>query len=200
MNVRVALAITAVLLGTAAAAEEKTSGALPGILIGPKLALIAVPTPSLGLELKGPGLFGASVDVGYLPLTSVGGQGNAKIGFTSVSATGRLFLFRGSFFVGAGLGTRTFTAKASDSATGQTAKADVTSVYLAPQLGWRWIWESGYFMGLDLGWQLVVSHKATFDLPVGANPQDVKDVQDAADKVGKAGLPILGLLQLGWFF
>jgi len=25
-------------------------------------------------------------------------------------------------------------------------------------------------------------------------------VQDQADRIGKAGLPVLGLLQLGWFF
>jgi hypothetical protein len=200
MNARVAFAIVALALGTTASAGEKTSGVLPGILIGPKLSLIALPTPSLGVEAKGLGMFGASVDLGYLPMTSVGGQGNAKIGFTNISATARVFPFAGSFFLGAGLGSRTFKAEASDTATGLTAKAEVSSVYIAPQLGWRWIWESGFFMGVDLGWQFVVSHKLTLTTPIGANPQDIKDVQDASDTVGKVGLPILGLLQLGWFF
>jgi len=27
-----------------------------------------------------------------------------------------------------------------------------------------------------------------------------QDVQDQADRIGKAGLPVLGLLHLGWFF
>ena len=196
------VAAALVLASTAYADDGKPSGVLPGVLFGPKLALIAVPTPGVGLEVKqsGAGLFGASVDFGYLPLIAVGGQGKAKIGFTNLSATARVFPSRGSFFLGAAVGSRKFTAKATDSATGEAAKADVTSVYIAPELGWRWVWESGFFMGTDLGWQIVLSHKSTFDLPATANAQDVKDVQDAADKVGKVGLPILGLVQLGWFF
>lgn len=200
MNVRLAFAIVAIALGSTAAAGEKTSGILPGILIGPKLSLLALPTPGLGIEAKGLGMFGASIDLGYLPMTSVGGQGNAKIGFTNISATGRVFPFAGSFFLGAALGSRSFTAEASDAATGVKAKAEVSSVYLAPEVGWRWIWESGFFLGVDLGWQFVVSHTLTLTTPVGSAPQDIQDVQDASDKVGKAGLPIVGLLQLGWFF
>jgi hypothetical protein len=200
MDSRLAVAVVAVVLGTSALADEgKTSGVLPGLLIGPKLSIIALPMPGAGVEAKGE-LLGGSVDLGYLPLTSVGGKGNAKIGFTNLSATGRVFPWRGSFFLGASVGSRTFRARAKDDTTGETAKAEVTSTYLAPQLGWRWVWHSGFFMGLDLGWQLVLSKKATYDLPAGANPQDVKDVQDATDKVGKVGLPVLSLLQVGYFF
>jgi hypothetical protein len=202
MNVKLIVVAAALVLGgTALADDGKTSGVIPGLLFGPKLVLVSVPTPGVGLEVKqaGAGLFGASVDFGYLPLIAVGGQGKAKIGFTNLSATARVLPSRGSIFLGAAVGSRKFTAKATDSATGEAAKADVTSAYVAPELGWRWVWESGFYMATDLGWQIVLSHKSTFDLPASANAQDVKDVQDAADKVGKVGLPILGLVQLGWF-
>ena len=200
MNAKIAFALAALALGGISSAEEKTSGILPGLLVGPRLSLLALPTPGAGLEVRGPGPFGASLDLGYIPMVSVGGHGNAKIGFTNVSGAGRIYPFSRSFFLGAAVGSRSFRAKARDDATGAEARASVASVYLAPELGWRWIWGSGFFMGVDLGWQFVLSHKATFDFPATAKPKDVTDVQHAADRVGKAGLPVLGLLQLGWFF
>jgi hypothetical protein len=70
---------------------------------------------------------------------------------------------------------------------------------VAPEMGWRFIWASGFFMGIDLGWQIITSNQATFDLPAGMPAADRQDLSDAADQLGKTGFPILSLLQIGWY-
>ena len=53
---------------------------------------------------------------------------------------------------------------------------------------------------MDLGYQIILSNKLTFDLPILVPAEDRKDVQDAANDLGKIGFPIVSLLQLGWYF
>ena len=86
-------------------------------------------------------------------------------------------------------------------ANGQPAQAslDISTTFLTPQIGWRWVWTSGFFTGVDLGWQLPLNYTSTLNVPAGASPGTIKDIRDNADKYVKSGLPSLGLLELGWF-
>jgi hypothetical protein len=81
------------------------------------------------------------------------------------------------------------------------ASIEATSRYLAPEIGWRWMWESGFFLGLDLGWQFILSPRTSVDVPANAFPPDkLKDYTDLANKLAAQGFPVLSLLQLGWYF
>jgi hypothetical protein len=199
LAVAVAIATASPALAGEAAGYGKTQGAIPGILVGPKLNLIALP-PGIGVEAKLlENSLGLSFDLGIVPPVKLG---EASASWLDWSFGARYYPWRARFYLGAAVGSRTFAASATDSSTGvdRKAKADVTSFYLAPELGWKFVWDGGFFMGIDLGYQIIVSKKVTLDIPGGIDPKKSKDVTDAADNVGKIGLPVLTLLQVGYFF
>lgn len=178
----------------------KTEGAVPGVLFGPHLNLLALP-PGLGLEVRAlENQLGLSLDFGFVPSTTIE---QAEASWNDLSLAARWYPWAGRFFLGARAGTRSFEASAKDeTAPGVTteASAKVRSTYLAPELGWRFAWQNGFFMGIELGWQLILSSDTTLDIPAATDPQTRADVVDAADAVGDTGLPILTVLQLGWYF
>jgi hypothetical protein len=185
-----------------AAPYGKTDGLIPGVLIGPKLALLPVPSLySVGLEARIGGSLGLTVEYGTLPSLQIPNAANAdsRLLFKDLNAAVRWFPWSKRFYLGAALGTRTFEARATESTTGVVAKAQVKSTYLAPELGWRFIWSSGFFMGIDLGYQIITSNTSTFDLPGPTTAQDQQDLKDASDHLGKLGMPILSVLQLGFY-
>lgn len=190
-----ALALLAPTLAVGAEGYGKTEGVIPGMVIGPKLSVLAQ-NPGLGLEAKIRGRVGLAVDYGYVPDTDVG---DVKIGWTDPSLTLKLYPFAGRFYVGAAYGQRDFRAKARDDFTGLEGEATVKTRYLAPSLGWNLVWDSGFFLQWDLGYQIVLSHSVKLDIPAGADPETREDIDDAADEIGKTGLPVIGLLRLGWF-
>jgi len=191
------LIAVAALAFAAPALADKTDGIVPGILIGPKLGIVNFPTPTIGVEAKIGRWFGVSFDYGLVPDITIS---NVTVNWNNWYIGGRVFPFQGSFFLGALYGHRSFSGSAVDTGTGLKGTADASSDYLAPEIGWRWIWDSGLFMGIDLGWQFVTSNSKTVVIPGGFDPQKQKDINDATDKLGTAGLPVLGLLQIGFFF
>lgn len=182
-------------------AYGKASGLLPGMVIGPKLALLPFPGAfGVGLEAKFQNLVGVGLDYNFIPTVDFG---DVKAGYNDFALSGRVFPWKGRFHLGLALGRRNFFAKASDSVTGQDIKIEVKSVYLAPEIGWRFVWGSGFFMGVDLGYQIILSPETTLTLPAAANlvdQTDKKAVEDAGDEIGKFGLPIVSLMQFGYYF
>jgi len=176
----------------------KTEGVIPGTVIGPKLSIFSLPAPGFGIEAKIRSVFGLSFDYDLIPTVSIG---SVKAGYSDWRLAAKWYPWSKSFFLGAAYGSRTFEASAMDDVYGVEASAKVVSTYLAPELGWRWVWNSGFFMGVDLGYQIILSSKTTLEIPgVISTSNSSKDVQDAADELGKFGLPIISLLQLGFFF
>ncbi len=192
------LTLAAVALAPAlASAEEgygKTEGIIPGVVFGPKLSIVAE-NPGIGVEAKIENRVGIAFDYGYVPDTSIQ---SVKIGWSDPSVALKVYPFAGRFYVGAAYGQRSFRARARDD-VGLEVGAKVTTTYVAPQLGWNVVWKSGFFMQWDLGYQLVLSHSAHLDIPIAADPGTTKDVDDATRRIGKTGLPVIGLLRLGWF-
>jgi hypothetical protein len=185
-------------VAAAPAPYGKTDGLLPGMVIGPKLALMPVPAfYGLGLEAKFGNLVGVGIDYNAWPTLKFG---NVDAGYNDIQLAARVFPWRARFYVGAALGQRNFFAKASDPVLRQEVKVEVKSTYLAPEIGWRFVWTNGFFMGIDLGYQIVLSPSTTLTVPPGTvDATTKKDVEDAGNQIGKVGLPIVSLLQLGVF-
>jgi hypothetical protein len=185
----------------APAGYGKTRGLIPGMLIGPKLSIISVPTPSIGLEAKLLGnRLGLSFDYDLLPDVDID---EVEVSYTDWNLGAKWYPWQRSFFVGAAFGRRTFeaTATATEAFVTETAKAGVTTTYLAPEIGWRWVWNSGFFMGMDIGYQIVLSSDVTLEASDAVYLSEEKEnVDDAADELGKIGFPIVSLLQVGYFF
>jgi hypothetical protein len=208
--------------GPAATAKEATdSGLLPGVRIGPKLAVLPLPgLLGVGLEARIKDTVGLSIDYGFLPElhvpafsesnTQAPGVSNeisdGKVSYRDLSFAARFIPWKGAFHLGAAYGIRTIKAGATGTVSGSglsasgVASIESTSTYLAPQLGWRWIWSGGFFMGVDLGWQIIVSQRTSVDVPAYAFPPGkVQDYNDLANRLASTGLPVLSLLQLGWY-
>jgi hypothetical protein len=176
----------------AAAKEEspRTGGLIPGILIGPKVAatFLFPPNVMVGAEVKALGYLGASFEYGVFPRsTSV----------SSYTATGptwsaglRVYPFRGAFFVGAVLGNYNLTL------TQPGATLNLKSTYLGPQIGWKWAFDFGLFLGLNLGYGFSLNYAS----PLTGTAGTLQRVKDDADTYLRPGIPVVTLLELGWFF
>ena len=181
------------LASSAAFAQDGSSGLIPNVRIGPEISLISFPSPAIGIEAKLWDRVGVSLEYGFIP----------RVGISDVEAKYRmwqgslkLYPFRGSFFVGALLGTYELTA--SETSGGQTITTTVDSTILGPQLGWRWVYSSGFFLGLDLAWGFALHYQSTLTPPDSTGT--IGDIKKNADKYLENGVPVLGLLHLGWFF
>jgi hypothetical protein len=189
-----ALAVAIPALAQEPVAYGKSEGLIPGVLIGPKVSLVAL-NPGVGLEAKVLGRFGLGFDYGFIPEVGVK---QVKVRWSDPSLALKVYPWKRAFFVGAALGRRSFQAKVKDDA-GVEASAKVESTYLAPEIGWNVVWQSGFFLSFDLGYQLVLGHTERLTIPGAMDADTAKDVRDVTRDVGKTGLPVLGLLRLGWF-
>lgn len=189
----------------------KSSGVLKNFVFGPSVSLLGFPSLfKFGAEAKYNNVFGFGATYGFIPQISVK---DAKVELNSTTFTGRIFPMRGAFFAGVSFGSQTLSGSKTQKITysGQsknvTADIDVKTKFLTPHLGWRWVWNSGFFLGLELGVQLASSASTAFDTdaPTLAKATDEykkleKDVKDVGDKFGNTSLPYFSFLTLGWYF
>lgn len=171
-------------------------------------AALGFPHPlSVGVDYVAPSrLFSAGLEAG-----SYSGKYNdirAKIDNVEVAL--RYHPFAGSFFLGALAGTQKVHGEEPVDYAGQTAtaRADVKGNYVTPHVGWLWgIDHPGFFASFELGYQ--ISSGVTTDVSSDADPivqatpdyqNAAADVKDKAEKVGKMGLPYVGLFKFGWLF
>ena len=116
----------------------------------------------------------------------------------------------GSFFVGAIYGTRSLTGEKTDVVSGfnATVKAEITSNYLTPMVGWLWGADNGGFFGsIELGYLMPSNVKTTLttNAPTAVQTttayQDLEsDVKNTGKKAGEMALPHITLVKLGWLF
>lgn len=185
----------------------KTMGVAGPVLIAPAVTLLGLPTPfRVGLELRGFDYLGLGFDYGFLPTLTFS---DVKIKYTSWRITGRAFPFKGAFFVGLAFGKQTLTGTGSN--TVQTIPVsyslELATTILAPHIGWRWTWNSGFFFGMELGVQLVSNATSTVSTDAPAAIQSDPDylaekakVEDEGRKLGNTTLPHFGLIQVGYYF
>lgn len=185
----------------------KTRGVLGDVTFGPSIAILGFPHPAeVSLEGKYLDLFGFQAAYGFLPEITIS---NVKAKMNAWDVRARWFPFRGAMFIGAAYGQQTLTGSKSDTISGVPVQAtvEVKTNYITPHLGWRWVWESGFFMGVDFGWQLASSAKTTVSTNAPAAVQATTEyislrgkVTDAGNDLGETGLPSVTFIRLGWLF
>lgn len=187
----------------------KTEGIAGPVLIGPSMTLLGFPHPlQLGIEGKVRDRFGFALNYGFIPDINIS---DAKARIQALDARVRWFPFHGAFFVGMAFGTQTVTAQKSETIQGvnATATVDITSAFYTPQAGWRWVWPTGFFMGVDVGWQINsgantnVSTDIRNNVLLLATPQYAQlesDVKKVGNDFGNRAIPNLTFLKFGWLF
>src|SRR5690606_19992023 len=131
-----------------------------------------------------------------------------------VNAVGRFFPFQGAFYLGLGAGVQMMSVEADDVIQGEryTGSVDHTAFFITPQVGWLWIWDSGFALGLNLGVQIPIT--SSLDVRVRdsrgreVDPNDYgpaavelrDDVSGVAEYLGFFPLPAVDLLKIGFFF
>jgi len=191
-----------------------------GHRVGLVVGIISLPRPveaELSAKLGAAWAFGAELNM--LPTITFPG-GSAKIGMLALQGNARWFPFRGAFFLGAGLGYQTFKASLDKTVDNGSLEvtADMSGVFVAPQIGWLWVMRSGLALGLGLTLQIpipkdpvVTSTYGGQPVPQQANAQFSQDVVDSARRqedtirtgaryIVKYPLPTLDLLRVGFFF
>mgnify|MGYP001580186530 CR=1 FL=1 len=191
----------------------KTRGLLGPVTVGPMINIVSIPGGAI--EAKYTDLLGFGLKFTFLPAITLGGS---SIGYNTFDGRARWFPFRGSFFLGAAFGNQSLTASGSNSIStgGGSITTDlnigVSTLYLTPHLGWRWVWESGFMMGMDFGWQAALATTTTLTLSLSDKTAEAavkatddyktleSNVTSMGDRIGKAGLPSLTLLSMGYLF
>jgi len=174
---------------------HRTEGLIPGILIGPKATatLLFPPNVMVGAELKVIGWFGASFEYGVYPRNLT--VSDYSLSVQTWSAGLRAYPFRGTFFVGAVLGSYNLTG--AQTVGGESVALNVKSMYLGPQIGWKWDFDVGLFLGLNLGYGFSLNYTSTLS---GTGSSSLQTAKENADKYLKFGVPVLTLVELGWLF
>jgi hypothetical protein len=169
----------------------KVSGIIPGVLFGPRLS-VAVPTPTLGAEVKILRYFGASFDYGFFPKLNIAG---VDVSYSMWNVAARVYPFGDVFFVGAVYGH--YGVEASATVAQGSGFVRASSNFLGPQVGARWIQPSGFFFGIDVAWAFPLGYSSEASPDPSGTTASVKET---ADRYLKNGVPLVGLISVGWMF
>jgi hypothetical protein len=187
----------------------KRNALLGPIAIGPTIG-VGFPHPiKVAADIKYLDWAGLQVGSGFLPTLKFGDK---SLGITGFDARVRIHPFRGSFSLGLAFGsyeaTGSYTSNFGTPFTG-TAKVAFQASYLAPHVGWRWTWNSGFFVGVDLGWQFTRTPTVTTSLESSA-PAAIRttseyiskerEIRDFLTNWASKDIPSFTLLQFGWLF
>ncbi|HET9155389.1 MAG TPA: hypothetical protein VFN91_01900 [Myxococcaceae bacterium] len=170
----------------------KESGLIPGVLIGPRLSLLSLPTPTLGAEAKILRYLGVSFDYGFLPKITVS---DLTVKYDMWNVAARVYPWGKTFFVGAVWGHYGVSGAAANG-TG-SGEAHVSSTFIGPQIGGRWIQPSGFFTAVDLAWGFPLSFSS--EATEGASGKTLEFKQNA-EKYLQHGVPLIGLVSFGYLF
>jgi len=177
------------------------------LTFGPKVSALGLPSPfRAGLEAKWDNTWGLGFDVGGLPVT---GMMDSKVKLTSYVATARYYPWRGPFYVGLGAGKQNFVGERTEDFSGSPVTVTLTmdSLIVVPQVGWRWVWETGFYLGVEAGVQVSLSTTRSLASNAVSIVQSttqyqnmVKFTDDQANVLAKIPLPHFAVMQVGYFF
>jgi hypothetical protein len=188
--------------------------------VGVMLGILAFPRPvELELAFKVGRWFGIGVQASLLPQLTAPGI-DAKMDLRAIQGVFRWYPFGGAFYLGGGLGYQNFQGSYGETVDGGALRidADMSGPFLVPQMGWMWITDSGFAVGLGLGLQIPIPKEpvvtATYNgqpvpaQPTSSVPQDVIDrantnsdnVRTLAKLIVRYPFPEIDLLRIGVFF
>jgi hypothetical protein len=190
----------------------------PGIAIG-------VPHPfQFQLEMRVPSpRWSFGLALGYLPLNFQVGSRNTPLDLSigNFELATRWHPWKGVFYLGANFGRRTIRATVRETiaveSIGVPVRIDgeVRGNYFTPHLGWLWTFDSGLFIGLNLGLQFGYGGASSLDVTIEepllntlltlveqtAVYRELEDkVEDSVSKIGNINLPYITLFQIGFLF
>ena len=177
--------------GTGRGSGTKESGIIPGALVGVRLS-VALPAPTLGAEVKLFRYFGASFDYALIPKISIN---SVDVHYSMWNVGARVYPFGDVLFVGAVYGHYGVDASATVAQGSGSVKA--SSDFLGPQIGARWIQPSGFFFGVDVAWAFPLSYTSEASPDPSGTTTSVKVT---ADRYLRNGIPLVGLVSVGWMF
>lgn len=186
----------------------RKAGLLGPVRVGPAFGVGAPEGLRLSLVAKYKGIVAAGVAGAMIPPLSVPGMGNAKVTRVSSEAFVRVHPFRKAFFVGVAGGV----AKTGGMITDQqqiggvtqpvAATAEATTVYVAPQLGFSWMFSFGMTVGCDVGVEFPVASNgpsfATMKNGVMTPEQGTGGVADALRAATTGPIPVVHLVEIGF--
>ncbi len=185
----------------------------PAILLG----ILSVPRP-VQVEALVRVRRSVAVGVQYSMLPTLSLPGNAaRLELDATQLTFRWFPFHGAFYLGSGFGYQRLRASIGQTIDGGDLRvlADMSTLFLSPQLGWLWLTRSGFAIGINLGVQVPLPRdpnvSVTYNgqpLPTQGGPAGVAtSASDDKNKVGDVAriimrypIPNIDLLKIGFAF
>ena len=188
--------------------------------VGLMIGLLSFPRPvEAELTFKVGRWFGFGVQASFLPQVSVPAI-DGKLDLKAMQGVFRWYPFGNAFYLGGGLGYQNFQGSFGETIdNGQLRiSADMSGAFLVPQLGWMWIFESGFAMGLSFGLQIPIPKEpvvtATYngqpvpDQATSTVPQDVvneahttgDNFRSVAKLIVRYPFPQIDFLRIGLFF
>jgi hypothetical protein len=167
--------------------------------------------------------FSGGISLGGLGLpirTDSGFEG--RYGISTLNLHGRWHPWRGTFFLGGVLGAQAFYAFVSKDYTVPSygtlpakVEAQISGMIFSPHFGWFWVTRSGFTLGFEFGWQFPLGSRtrlfitsdderindAIEEIQATAEYQRVQaELDRVGDRLGKAPLPYVTALRIGWMF
>ena len=174
--------------------------------LGPSLSVGVPRLIQPGVDAKFFDRFGLGASYGLIPQFSFK---STEVKLHAFEVHVAWFPYRQAFHLGGVLGRQTLTGIRTQDVDGLpvTGQLDINTLYFSPEVGWRWERPSGFFWGLDLGWQIPISVTSVFTSSVtdpaviqSSEYQDLQStVTEAGDNLGREKLPTFRL-SVGWMF
>lgn len=150
------------------------------------------PSPYYSFGLDGGGIaFSGLFDSGA---NQKGVKNNVSI--YAFEGRGRWHPFGGAFLLGMAFGWQNFGVTGINGRP--SAEGSLSGVYLAPHLGWMWIFDSGFTIGTEFGVQIPLGARSL--KTSGLTQKDVKDAHDALDPYLATVSPYINIIKLGYSF
>jgi len=155
---------------------------------------IGFPRPvGVGAFLMFDKFWSLGIDYSLLPTTKIS---DVNLDFWAASAGGRLYPFHGAFYVGLKTGYQHLSASGYITQSGTTALAQgsIETVFVNPELGFMFTWDSGLALNFGAGIQIPIyaDSTTTSNIPVST------DVLSAVGKIGTSSVPTVDLLRVGF--
>ena len=192
-----------------AVARDKPADKTPDLRVGPIVGLAVPGGLEGGVVVIHKRFLGFGGAIGTIPTMRVPGLAhNARLTRFSAEVDARIYPLKGAFFVGSAFGYAHTAASIDDKlslygvSAPMTVRAEMSTFYAKPEIGFLWKWSSGLMVGADAGVLIpVVGSTPSLVASAGGETQGLATKGQAADALrsgAKTPLPALALLRVGW--